>query len=45
MNINIKLFLIIILLSTMIIYIIRPVPQIIFKYPNKNVEQNKVCYR
>ena len=38
MNINIKLLLISILIGIIIIYIINPQPQVIFKYPNeKNI--------
>ena len=36
-EININLFLILILIGIIIIYISRPIPQIIFKVPNKKV--------
>lgn len=40
-EINIDLFLILILIGTIIIYITRPIPQIIFKIPKKDINLSK----
>jgi len=48
MNINIKLLLLSILIGIIIIYIINPQPQVIFKYPNEKniyIDENNVCYK
>jgi hypothetical protein len=48
MNINMKLLLLSILIGIIIIYIINPQPQVIFKYPNEKniyIDENNVCYK